>query len=199
MLLCCGFSYVAVAAATPTPSPGDEVFPTYVPLRSQNQIYDCGQGRIMTISLRPYRPSGLYLLKQTWTFPRSDVVSTTTLQAHDRANNLVLAGTVDDTGAVHRYSESIVYTPLTPSRTFEAKLTSHDNKSDFTRTWKGSTSLDLPIGHYNVQMYNDWLPGSRRIVSDYANNVGLVAFAVTDKDGKSLMQCRLKSVASTPP
>ena len=151
----------------------------------------------MTMSLRPYGSSGLYFVKQTWTFPGSDVVSTTTLQRHDRRNNLVLAGTVDDAGAVHRYSEPIVYVPLKPSRTFRVQLTSHDNRSNFVRTWNGSRSLDLKTGHYSVQMYSDALPGSRRIVSDYANNVGLVAFLVADEDNKALMRCELQSVEPT--
>jgi hypothetical protein len=66
------------------------------------------------------------------------------------------------------------------------------NGSTDLRRWSGSSTLDVPAGHYDVEIYSD--TNDRTGITSaaaYADQVGLVALVAVARDKKLLFACSL--------
>jgi Trypsin-like peptidase domain len=173
---------------------GDQIFDTYIPLNSREQDYDCGSGRRYTMYIRRYGEAGAYYTVTEITSGFSSDWYQSTLQAHDNLNDILLVGRFEQPGSPLLLPKSFVAVPIRPSRSFTAKMELSDGSTS-TRMWRGSSTLDVPAGHYDVEIYaetNDRTGATS--TAAYADQVGLVAIVLWSKDRKLLFDCGLTGV-----
>jgi hypothetical protein len=174
----------------------DVPFPTYIPLREQDQFYECNRGVTLTMSIRPSAggENGDFTVTLDGRGVDGAPHTSRSLQRHDSANNIVLVGYFAPDGSLSRLPSPVVAVPLQPTPGAELDVPS-DTGTTTRRTWSGSTSLRLERGTYHVEVYSDALSGGRRLIAAYADNVGLVAVTYLSSDGSPVFACSLARVA----
>jgi hypothetical protein len=178
----------------------DVPFPTYIPLREQDQFYECDRGITLTMSIRPFAggENGEFTVTLDGRGVDGAPHTSRSLQRHDSDNNIVLVGYFAPDGSLNRLPVPVVAVPLRPTLGTELDVPS-DTGSTTRRTWSGSTSLQLPLGNYHVEVYSDALSGGRRLVTAYADKIGLLAVTYLSSNGSPVFACSLARVAPETP
>lgn len=189
--------------AAPVRAYGSETFPTYIPLRDRQQLYNCGNGIHYLMKLRHYGAADEYMVMYSWFGLKNPPPLTSNLQAHDDAGNIVLMGTFDAGGSLDRYATGQLAVPLQPTPGFSVTLEFIPGKPS-VRTWVGSSSLypiwtdEFGSAHnerLQVQVYED--PGTQYDqVAAYANQIGLVGWVLYNKQNSPVIGCVLERIAS---
>jgi serine protease Do len=95
-----------------TPKLEHEVFNTYIPLRNQDQAYDCGNGLQMVMGIKAYDLDGNYKVTYDFSCASNQVSPVSYLQAHDQYDNITLSGYFSTDGSLqcasHRYSDQTI-------------------------------------------------------------------------------------------
>jgi len=144
-------------ASTPTNPPHDSgqlrnrIFDTYIPLRDRDQFYDCGSGRRYTMQIRQYGTGAYYTVTDLWSGFSSNT-SSETLHAHDSLDDILFIGQFDQNASLQPLGTAVVAVPIRPSESFAMTMPLADGSTDIRR-WIGSSTLDLPAGRYDVEIY----------------------------------------------
>lgn len=178
-----------------SPANGERVFATYVPLRNQDQLYDCDSGVTEMLSIRKFvnGNSGEYKVTSSWRGLQEQTPPIATLQSHNPNDDIMLLGYFHSDGSLQRLEAPVVAVPAQPSRGWERDMPTV-NGTTVRRSWSGSTSLNLEIGNYDVQTYSDSLPDGGRFVAAYADRVGAVAVLLVSKDNEPILGCSLRQI-----
>jgi hypothetical protein len=184
----------AALAPTPAPTPtvGTAIFRTIVPATSEDRSYDCGSGIRMVASARAYGANGQVKVTYTWSGLAKAIAPSSFLASHDGAGDTMIDGYFDSAGKLSPLQEPALAVPVAPSPGFQVTLP-QANGGSYVRSWLGSSTVDVPYGHFPVELYSDKFPASTE-VDAFADGVGIVQYVLYSKDQKAFLTCGLASV-----
>jgi hypothetical protein len=195
-----GFSQVrekgknAALQSTPAPSVtmGTAIFQTLVPTRNQDMAFDCGGGRDFVASMRSYDQNGDYKVTYTWYGLEKPIAPSSFLSAHDADDDVDIVGYFDSKGTLTKLSRPALAVPIKPSPGWQATIPRADGTS-YTRTWAGSSTITVPYGTLDVEIYSSGFSGFTEYDA-FSNNVGLTQVDLESTDKKPILTCRLAKV-----
>jgi hypothetical protein len=118
-----------------------------------------------------------------------------TLQAHDGEDDILFVGIFNQDGSLRLLDQPVVAVPIRPSNSYAMEQHRKNGSVETIRRWAGSSSLDLPAGRFNVEIYSDANKQTGvTYTAAYADQVGLVALGALTGEGTLLFACSLTKV-----